>query len=82
VRTSLAHGSPYSDEVNDSIVGHARWLARTLLNWEIEAMTSRKPSVTVATERCESATNWASGIPAAVSAPVALFGSAHQDTVG
>ena len=50
VRNSLAHGGPYTDEVIDSLVDYARDLARTVLNWGIDAMTSGIDVAMVAAE--------------------------------
>ena len=74
VRNSLAHGGPYTDEVIDSLVDYARDLARTVLNWGIDAMAAGTDVAVVAAERRDTAATWELAIPAAANAPIALFG--------
>jgi hypothetical protein len=78
VSNSLAHGGPYTDEVIDALAGYTRDLARTVLNWGIDAMKAGQDIGAIAADRREAATTWASRIPTADSTPAALYGAAFR----
>ncbi|MGW3787634.1 hypothetical protein ACWD5Z_23830 [Micromonospora chokoriensis] len=75
VRNSLAHGGPYTDEVIDSLASYSQRLARTVLNWGIDAMKSEQDIGVIAADLRDTANAWAMEIPTAGSAPLAVFGS-------